>query len=92
MAFVEDLSPFFVDFGDEATLAGSAVRGMLNVDTFDEGPGVLTSQQSFLLQPGHGLTPAAGDSLVLGATTYTVRQVLLEPPDGAMQRLVLVRA
>lgn len=92
MAWSEVFLPMFDDFGTPATLDGGIVTGIMDVETYDEGPGALTQRLSFLLRPGHGLTVAAGQTLVVGATTYTVRQVLLEPPDGAMQRLVLARA
>ena len=35
---------------------------------------------------------AAGQAFVAAGITYTVRQVLRLPPDGAFQRLVLARA
>lgn len=89
--FAEDLSPFFADFGEAATLAGVAVRGMVNVESFDELDTV-TQRTDFLLQPTTAVAPAAGQAMVLRGTNYTVRQVLKEPPDGALQRLVLARA
>jgi hypothetical protein len=37
--------------------------------------------------------PAPGQQLlVAGSETYTVRQVVQEPPDGVLLRLVLARA
>lgn len=92
MTFAESFAPFFADYGTAATLAGVSVTGLLDVDTIDEGPGALTQRTSFLLQPTAAVAPAQGQTLVADATTYTVRQVLKEPPDGALTRLVLVRA
>lgn len=92
MALVEDFTPYFADFGVAGTLAGVAVVGILDVERSDDGFGVITQTASFLLRPGAAVTPAQGQSLVVGATTYTVRQVLAEPPDGALTRLVLTRA
>jgi len=92
MAFVESFAPLFADFGVAATLAGTPVVGMLDLETLDEGPGALTQRVSFLLQPDPALAPAQGQTLVANATTYTVRQVLKEPPDGALTRLVVTRA
>lgn len=89
---VEDLAPLFADFGVAATLAGTAVRGILDVEDTDEGPGLITRRLSFVLQPTTSVTPAAGQALVAGSVTYTVRQVISEPPDGALVRLVLARA
>lgn len=90
MAFVETFAPLFADFGVAATLAGVAVRGILDVDSPNEFEAI-TQGPSFLLQPTTAVTPAAGQALVVGSTSYIVRQVLKEPPDGALQRLVLAR-
>lgn len=88
----DDLAPYFADFGVAATLAGVAVTGILDVETSDDGFGVITQTTSFLLKPGAAVTPAQGQALVCNAITYTVRQVLAEPPDGALTRLVLAKA
>lgn len=91
MAFAEDLSPFFADFGEAATLNGVAVRGMVNVDSFDDLD-TIAQRTDFILRPGAAVTPAVGQSMVLRSVSYTVRQVLKEPPDGVLQRLVLARS
>ena len=91
MAFAEDLSPYFADFGEAATLAGVAVRGLVNVESFDDLDSV-AQRTDFLLQPTTAVAAAAGQTMVLRGVTYTVRQVLKEPPDGVLQRLVLARA
>jgi len=91
MPFTETMAPFFADFGEDATLAGVAVRGMVNVESFDELDTV-AQRTDFLLQPTTAVAAAAGQSLVLRGATYTVRQVLKEPPDGVLLRLVLARA
>lgn len=88
----EDFAPFFADFAVTATLAGSEIRGILDVEDWDEGPGAITQRTSFLMQPMAGVTPIQGNQLVADGVTYKVRQVLREPPDGALSRLVLVRA
>lgn len=88
---VEDFAPFFADCGLSGTLAGVAVTGLLDAEATDE-LGTITQRTSFLLKPGAVVTAAVGQTLVVAAVTYTVRQVLLEPPDGAMQRLVITRA
>ena len=89
---VEDLAPLFSDFAVAGLLAGTAVSGILNAEDFDEGPGAITRSTSYLLKPGAAVTPAVGQQLVVQGTTYTVRQVLREPPDGVLTRLVLARA
>lgn len=88
---VEDFAPLFTDFAVAGTLAGVAVSGILDAEDFDEGPGVITRRTSYLLEPGAAVTPAQGQTLVSAGVTYTVRQVLREPPDGALTRLVLAR-
>ena len=89
---VEDLAPFFTDFAVAGLLAGVAVLGIWDAEDYDEGPGVVTRRTSFLLKPGAAVTPAQGQALVSGGITYTVRQVLREPPDGVLTRLVVARA
>jgi hypothetical protein len=89
VAFVENFAPFFADFGVDGTLAGTPVRGILDTATDVYEGELLTQRPTFLLAPG--AAPAVGQSLVLAAATYTVRQVLAEPPDGALSRLVLVK-
>jgi hypothetical protein len=64
---------------------------LLNNSTID-ADGVLTAQPNVLLATTQAAAAAAGQSLVTGGVTYTVRQLLREPPDGAFTRLVLVRA
>lgn len=91
MPFAETMAPFFADFGEAATLAGVAVRGMVNVESFDELD-TITQRTDFLLQPTTAVAAAAGQTMVLKGVSYTVRQVLKEPPDGALLRLVLARA
>jgi hypothetical protein len=88
---VESLAPFFVDFGLAGTLAGVAVVGLLDAEATDEF-GTITQRTSFLLRPGAAVTATVGQTLVVAGVTYTVRQVLPEPPDAALQRLVVTRA
>lgn len=90
--FAEDVSSYFADFGTQALLAGVAVTGLLDMQTADDSFGTVTQQQDFLLKPGAAVTPASGQVLVAAGVTYTVRQVLAEPPDGALKRLVLARS
>lgn len=92
--FAEDLTVFFdtQGFADAATLDGETVqviRDDASVEAFDNG--VLTSQPSVLLSAAQAADAASGSVLVVGATTYGVRQVISEPPDGALVRLMLVR-
>lgn len=93
MAFVEDLSVFLADFGQSCTLAGAAVTAIVDFDIQpDPDTGVLTQQQLARLPTTSASSAAAGQAFVAGGVTYTVRQVLKEPPDGAFTLLVLARA
>ncbi len=88
---VEDFDCYFDAWGVDATLAGIGVRGLLDVQSVDEF-GAITQGPTFLLKPATAVGPSAGQALQVGSEAYTVRQVLKEPPDGALQRLVLARA
>lgn len=87
----EDFTAYFADFGTPATLAGVAVEGMLDVESLDEFSSI-TQRPTFLLKPTSDVGAAAGQALVVAGVTYSVRQVLSEPPDGQLKRLVLARA
>jgi len=88
---IEDLSLFMADFGVDATLAGNAVRAIVDTDTFVDTE-VATQQPSALVKATQASTAAPGQTFVANAVSYTVRQVLQEPPDGAFVRLILVRS
>jgi hypothetical protein len=90
--FAEDLTVFFdtAGFADNATLDGATVqviRDDASVEVFEGG--ALTSQPSVLLVAAQAVDADSGSVLVAGGTTYTVRQVVSEPPDGALVRLML---
>ena len=89
MAFVEDLSVFLADFGQDATLAGASVRVI-----FDAAGTVLGGMSA--LQPAVQLPTAsvpadyADAALVVGGSTYTVAE---HQPDGTgWSTLLLQRA
>lgn len=90
MTLVETAGDFLADFGQAATLAGSAVTAIFDTDTVD-ADGALTQQPSAVLSAAQSAAAAAGQTFVTAGTTYTVRQVLREPPDGAFTRLMLTR-
>jgi len=78
MAFVEDHTAYFADFGVVATLAGVTVRGIFDnayVDSF----GVATRQPRFALSTAAAGSATQGATLVIGAATYRVTAV---QPDG----------
>jgi hypothetical protein len=82
MAFTEDLTPFFTDFGDAATLAGVGVRVIF------DGPGgqflgLSIEAPSVQIASASVPTDYSGASLVIaagrGAGSYKVRE---HTPDG----------
>lgn len=91
MAFTESLTPFFADFGVDATLAGSPVRAIVNTQTVSD-LGVLTANPSADLPTSSAAGAAPGQAFVASAVTYTVRAVEAQGPDGAVTRLTLARA
>jgi hypothetical protein len=92
VAFTEDLAPFFADFGGAATLNSVAVTAIVDTQTVIEVDGIATQQPTALVRTSEASVAAPGQSFVANAVTYIVRQVLREPPDGALTRLVLARA
>lgn len=94
----EPLDVFFnvAEFAVSATLNGVAVSAIVDTSTVAEDPfgggAVLTQSPSALLKSSDAAAAAAGQGFVAGGITYTVRQVVAEPPDGVLTRLVLARA
>lgn len=88
MAFVEDFSPFFADFGVDGTLAGEPVQVI-----FDE-PGELQGEMRVRTpqaQIRSSQVPASylGASLVIPAGSFKVRDV--EPDGTGLSLLLLTR-
>lgn len=88
----EDLSLFFdeADFADPVTVAGVAASGIFDTST-ELMLGEAVVQAPTLLLPAT-VAAAEGDAAVVRGVNYTVRQVLLQPPDGALHLLVLAVA
>ena len=78
MAFVESTAPFFADFGVSVTLGGAAVRGIFD-DAYGEAFGGLVAGSGPMFRLPSSVAVTRGESLVLGATTYTVVGI---EPDG----------
>jgi hypothetical protein len=89
---VEDLTIFFADFAVAATLSGVAVLAIVDRESVVEVGGVVTQAPTALLQSSDAAGAAPEQVFAAEAVNYRVRQVLREPPDGALTRLVLVRA
>lgn len=93
MPFTEDLSVFLADFGQACLLAGASVTAVVDMQVqVNAETGVLTQQQVARVPTATAPAAAAGQAFVAAGVTYTVRQVLKEPPDGAFTLLVLARA
>jgi hypothetical protein len=89
--FTEDLTAYFADFGVSATLAGSSLRAIVDAESIVELDGVVTQKPTALVKTSDASSAAPGQAFVANAITYTVRQVLKEPPDGVLTQLVLTR-
>lgn len=95
MVFTEDLSAFFVDFGDDAVLSGQPVRGLLDhpVRHHGLGPtgaGIVAQDTSYLMPQAAVPASVFGATLVVLGISYTVREAL---PDGnGLARLTLSKA
>ena len=96
--FVEDFSVMF-GTGQPGVVSAAihgapAVNAMFDRDTqLSNGGPVLVGEISLLLPTPWASTAAEGQQVVIGgSTSYRIRQVLDEPPDGALRRLILAKA
>lgn len=94
MPLTEDLAAFFAtdDFADSVTVGGVAVQAIFDVESQVVVGELITLAPTLLLPAASAPAAADGTACVVRSVNYTVRQVLLEPPDGALKRLVLTRA
>jgi polygalacturonase len=82
MPFAEDLSPFFqtADFATTAALNSIAVDGIFDAQYYGALNDVFESAKpAFTCAVSDVPTVAQGDTLVIGSTTYKVRNL---QPDG----------
>lgn len=86
-----DDAAFLTAFGVAATLAAASVTAIVDTASELELDGVITRAPLATVRAADAPAAAAGQAFVSGAVTYTVRQVLQVPPDGAFLRLVLTR-
>ena len=89
---LDDTAAYISAFGIAATLAGAAVTAVVDTAAETVLDDVITVSPAATLRAVDAPAAAAGQALVADGITYTVRQVLRMPPDGAMLRLVLARA
>lgn len=92
MPATEDLTVYFseADFADACTVGGVAALGI-----FDRATELMLGEA--LVQAPSLLLPATvvasdGTTVVVRGVSYVVRQVLDQPPDGVLRRLVLALA
>lgn len=91
--FTEDLSIFFGEFGTSAALAGQSVLGVFdNASALGAAGfvGMAGTQPVFTLPTASITGEAVGQSLVIGAATYTV--AAHEPDGTGVSRLILETA
>jgi hypothetical protein len=92
MAFVEPIAAYFMTdgFAVTATLAGVTVTGIFDAQYYEPLGEVQGRQPMFMLPTASASSAAHGQSLVIGATTYTVRGV--EPDGTGVTVLILEEA
>lgn len=90
MAFVEDHSVFFTDFGVSVTLAGATVRAIFDASYEAATVGLMSmaSAQPMLTLPTASVPASVvGAAVTVGATAYTVAAA--EPDGTGITRLML---
>ena len=90
MDLVEDLTPFFADFGEEVTVGGVSARGIFNTGSQVVLGDVITSGPT--LEIPATVTAVEGYAVTIRGVAYVVRQVIDQEPDGALRTLVLARS
>lgn len=88
MAFTENLSAYFADFGVDATLNGEAVRGLFD-RAYGEAFGGLVAGNSPVFRLPSEISAGDGDALVIASVNYLVVGV---EPDGAGMTLLRLEA
>jgi hypothetical protein len=92
MAFVEDLSVLFADFGVAAVHGSDTANALLDKETQAAFDGmVLDAEESITLATTGLPSLAAGSSITVGGVAYTVREIRLID-DGKLKRATLKRA
>lgn len=90
MAFVENLAPYFADFGEAVTVDNASAVGIFSAFTEVVLGDVVTTAPALELPAT--VAASVGSTCVIRGATYKVRQVLDLPPDGVIRQLVLTRA
>lgn len=88
----DDTAVYLDTFGISATLAGAALSVVFDQSAQLVVDDVITKAPAALVRAVDAPSAAAGQSFVVDGVTYSVRQVLQQPPDGVFLQLVLARA
>lgn len=89
MSFAEAIDVFFADFGDTATWNGYTQKVLLDAPTEDILGGRVLSNEYIMTLPSVAFPAIAkGASIVVGAATYTVREVRTID-DGLIKELLV---
>ena len=93
MAFVENLTCYFADFGVDATLHGAAVRVIYD-NAYQAGAvgpyGMASSAPSLTLPTASVPASPVGKAVVVAGTNYTVAEH--QPDASGVSTLILERA
>lgn len=90
---LENLASFFVndDFAESIVVDGTTVSAIFDLGSELQLGEVLALGRSVLLPAASVPSVAEGSTVVVRSVTHRVRQVLQEPPDGLLVRLVLAK-
>lgn len=93
MPMTEDLGVFFnsAEFADAVVVGGLTVSAVFDAESQVALGEVVILAPTLLLPAATAPAAADGTVCVVRGLNYRVRQVLLEPPDGVLKRLVLAK-
>lgn len=86
---MDDVAAYFDLLGQPCTLAGTPLNAIVSEAGAVELDGVVVIGPT--AEVPAAANAAIGQQLVRGSVTYTVRQVLPQPPDAAIHLLVLAK-
>lgn len=87
MAFVEDTSVFFAEFGEDGTLAGQAVRGIFERPSALDLGGIAAAEPQFTLASTSVPGAVFDATLTIPQGSFKVREAR---PDGTGLTLLLL--
>lgn len=92
--FIEDLSPLFaagMPGIEPVRINGVDLTAMVDRGSQVLDGGLLLTELSLLLPAAWVPAAAEGQAVLIGAVPHRIRQVLDEPPDGHLRRLILAK-